>query len=123
MSGCLQWLGECFFTFLLLIWQVAQFFATKNVKHNFFLNLCFRTNYISIHIDSTKFVNFSHILNLFNLNKLFFCQMPEMNTAAESEEGKKFGEMKTFMLQNAGLITGYLIMLLLAIYAGSIDFE
>ncbi|XP_059170868.1 metal cation symporter ZIP14-like [Physella acuta] len=49
--------------------------------------------------------------------------MPEMNTAAESEEGKKFGEMKTFMLQNAGLITGYLIMLILAIYGGSIEFE
>ncbi|XP_005111604.1 metal cation symporter ZIP8 [Aplysia californica] len=49
--------------------------------------------------------------------------MPEMNTAAESVEGRQFGPMKTFILQNLGLLTGYAIMLLMALYAGEISFE
>lgn len=49
--------------------------------------------------------------------------MPEMNTAAESEEGKQFGEVKTFLLQNCGLLMGYAIMLIFALYAGNISFE
>ncbi|CAG5120647.1 unnamed protein product [Candidula unifasciata] len=48
--------------------------------------------------------------------------MPEMNTAAESKEGKQFGEMKTFLLQNCGLATGYSIMLIFALYGGNISF-
>lgn len=48
--------------------------------------------------------------------------MPEMNTAAESPEGRQFGEVKTFLLQNVGLLTGYGIMLIMALYGGNIDF-
>lgn len=60
-----------------------------------------------------------------NLQDLLFLsfQMPEMNTAAESEEGKQFGEVKTFLLQNCGLLMGYAIMLIFALYAGNISFE
>ncbi|CAL1535971.1 unnamed protein product [Lymnaea stagnalis] len=48
--------------------------------------------------------------------------MPEMNTAAESPEGRQFGQVKTFLLQNVGLLTGYGIMLVMALYGGNIDF-
>ncbi|KAH9518798.1 hypothetical protein Btru_006301 [Bulinus truncatus] len=48
--------------------------------------------------------------------------MPEMNTAAESPEGKQFGEFNTFILQNFGILTGYGIMLVMALYSGNISF-
>ena len=46
-----------------------------------------------------------------------------MNSSAESDDGKQFGEMKTFLLQNAGLLVGFGIMLLLAVYGGDIKFS
>ncbi|XP_013065775.1 metal cation symporter ZIP14-like [Biomphalaria glabrata] len=49
--------------------------------------------------------------------------MPEMNTAAETPEGKQFGEVRTFLLQNVGVLTGYGIMLIMALYGGNINFE
>ncbi|RUS69617.1 hypothetical protein EGW08_022621, partial [Elysia chlorotica] len=49
--------------------------------------------------------------------------MPEMNAAAESPEGKAFGEAKMFILQNVGLLAGFTIMLIMALYGGNIDFS
>ncbi|CAG5133672.1 unnamed protein product [Candidula unifasciata] len=49
--------------------------------------------------------------------------MPEMNTAAESDEGKAFGQKKTFLLQNLGLLTGYGVMLIFAYFGDGINFE
>ncbi|ESO95508.1 hypothetical protein LOTGIDRAFT_160668 [Lottia gigantea] len=49
--------------------------------------------------------------------------MPEMNAAAESEEAKKYGNIKIFLLQNCGLFTGFAIMLIMALYGGDISFE
>ena len=49
-------------------------------------------------------------------------QLPEMNSSAESADGKQFGEVKTFLVQNAGLLVGFGIMLLLAVYGGEINF-
>ncbi|XP_076471660.1 metal cation symporter ZIP8-like [Babylonia areolata] len=48
--------------------------------------------------------------------------MPEMNSASESEEGRKFGVAKTFLVQNLGLISGYSIILLLSLYGDVFDF-
>ena len=45
-----------------------------------------------------------------------------MNSSAESADGKQFGEVKTFLVQNAGLLVGFGIMLLLAVYGGEINF-
>ncbi|KAK7479811.1 hypothetical protein BaRGS_00028991 [Batillaria attramentaria] len=49
--------------------------------------------------------------------------MPEMNSAAESEDGQRLGAKKTFLLQNCGLLTGYSIILLIAVFGGQINFE
>ncbi|KAK6191111.1 hypothetical protein SNE40_002855 [Patella caerulea] len=49
--------------------------------------------------------------------------MPEMNSAAESVEAKRFGIFQIFLLQNAGLLSGFSIMLIMAIYGGDISFE
>lgn len=48
--------------------------------------------------------------------------LPEMNSAAETEAGREFGEKKTFLLQNLGLLVGYGIILLLVVYGGQIRF-
>ena len=53
----------------------------------------------------------------------FYFQMPEMNTAAESPEGKAFGKTRMFLLQNFGLLSGFTIMLIMALYGGNIDFS
>ena len=50
-------------------------------------------------------------------------QMPELNSAADSKDGKRFGMVKTFLLQNLGLITGYTIILFMARYGSTITFE
>ncbi|XP_060583222.1 metal cation symporter ZIP14-like [Ruditapes philippinarum] len=48
--------------------------------------------------------------------------MPEMNTAGESEENKKLiGEGQIFLLQNLGLITGFAIMFIMAVYGGDLE--
>ncbi|XP_070200088.1 metal cation symporter ZIP14-like [Littorina saxatilis] len=49
--------------------------------------------------------------------------MPEMNSAADSEEGKRLGMMRTFLIQNVGLILGYTVILLMARFGGDISFE
>lgn len=50
--------------------------------------------------------------------------MPEMNSCAESEENKKqMGEKFIYLLQNLGLLTGFVIMLLMAIYGDKINLE
>ncbi|GFS01612.1 zinc transporter ZIP14 [Elysia marginata] len=49
--------------------------------------------------------------------------MPEMNLAAESAEGKAFGTTRLFLLQNVGLLAGFTIMLIMALYGGNIDFS
>lgn len=50
--------------------------------------------------------------------------MPEMNSCAESEDNKKqIGEKFIYLLQNLGLLTGFGIMLLMAVYGGNISFE
>lgn len=53
---------------------------------------------------------------------LWVLQMPEMNTAGESEENKKqIGEGMIFFLQNLGLITGFVIMFVMAVYGGDLE--
>lgn len=47
--------------------------------------------------------------------------LPEMNSVAESEVCQEFGEVKTFLLQNVGLILGYSIILIIAIYGSEIN--
>ena len=50
--------------------------------------------------------------------------MPEMNSCAESEENKKqMGEKFIYLLQNLGLLTGFGIMLLMAVYGDKINLE
>lgn len=50
--------------------------------------------------------------------------MPEMNSCAESEENKKqIGEKFIYFLQNLGLLTGFGIMLLMAVYGDKINLE
>ncbi|KAK7098276.1 metal cation symporter ZIP14-like isoform X2 [Littorina saxatilis] len=49
--------------------------------------------------------------------------LPEMNSAAETEACKEFGEINTFILQNIGLLVGFGIILVLAVYGGDISFE
>lgn len=49
--------------------------------------------------------------------------MPEMNLAAEAPEGKAFGTTRLFLLQNLGLLAGFSIMLVMALYGGNIDFS
>ncbi|KAL8584836.1 hypothetical protein ACOMHN_037541 [Nucella lapillus] len=49
--------------------------------------------------------------------------MPEMNSAAESKEGKQFGVGRTFVVQNVGLVTGYSIILLMTLYGDVFSFE
>ena len=53
----------------------------------------------------------------------FFCQLPEVNHAGEEESLVSGTMWKVFLLQNAGLLTGFGIMLFLAVYAEKIDFE
>ena len=55
---------------------------------------------------------------------IFYFQMPEMNSCAESEENKKqMGEKFIYLLQNLGLLTGFGIMLLMAVYGDKINLE
>ncbi|XP_052065833.1 metal cation symporter ZIP14-like [Mytilus californianus] len=50
--------------------------------------------------------------------------MPEMNSAAESEENKKnIGSFQIFILQNVGLVLGFTVILIMSIYGGEINFE
>lgn len=50
--------------------------------------------------------------------------MPEMNSAAECEEKiRTIGIFRIFILQNLGLICGFGILLLMAVYGGEIRFE
>ncbi|KAL8618925.1 hypothetical protein ACOMHN_020344 [Nucella lapillus] len=49
--------------------------------------------------------------------------LPEMNSAAESPDGKELGEVKTFLIQNLGLLTGFGIILVLVAFGEYINFE
>lgn len=63
-------------------------------------------------------------INRFIRTKTMFCvsQFPEMNEVSREEEqagGSSF--LLTFAIQNAGLLTGFSIMLLLTTYSGQIQ--
>ena len=47
--------------------------------------------------------------------------MPEMNSAGESEDNKVIGGTWVFFLQNAGLIVGLGLMLIMAVYGGNLE--
>ncbi|XP_046552426.1 metal cation symporter ZIP14-like [Haliotis rubra] len=47
--------------------------------------------------------------------------MPEMNSASEGEGSRRYGTSKIFILQNVGLMTGFGIMVILAIYGSKIS--
>lgn len=48
--------------------------------------------------------------------------MPEMNTAGETEENRKLiGDTMIFLLQNIGLLTGFAVMVIMAIYGGDLE--
>ncbi|XP_013379013.1 zinc transporter ZIP14 isoform X2 [Lingula anatina] len=49
--------------------------------------------------------------------------MPEVNHATEDEQNVGQGKTKIFIIQNLGLLTGFGVMLLLALYGGNINFE
>ena len=49
-------------------------------------------------------------------------QMPAMNIAADSKEANKFGVLNTFIIQNLGLVSGFVLMLLMKLYSGNIKF-
>ena len=47
-----------------------------------------------------------------------------MNIAAESEENQKnIGSVRLFLIQNVGLLTGFCVILIMAVYGGDINFE
>lgn len=51
-----------------------------------------------------------------------FDQFPEMNEVSrEEEEAGGSASLVTFAIQNAGLLTGFSIMLLLTVYSGQIQ--
>lgn len=62
------------------------------------------------------------LVNAFEMGRaLTPSQFPEMNEVSrEEEEGGGSGSLLTFAIQNAGLLTGFAIMLLLTMYAGQI---
>ncbi|XP_055518329.1 metal cation symporter ZIP14 [Leucoraja erinacea] len=47
---------------------------------------------------------------------------PEMNEVSKDEDGQESTSLVVFAIQNAGLLTGFAIMLLLTMYSGSIQF-
>jgi hypothetical protein len=50
-------------------------------------------------------------------------QLPEVNHASEEEIKLTGHTWRVFFLQNAGLLTGYGIMLILAIFNSQINFD
>ncbi|XP_042200509.1 metal cation symporter ZIP14 [Callorhinchus milii] len=46
---------------------------------------------------------------------------PEMNEVSKDEDGEESQSLMVFALQNAGLLTGFIIMLLLTMYSGAIQ--
>uniref|UniRef100_A0A4W3I2H0 Metal cation symporter ZIP14 n=1 Tax=Callorhinchus milii TaxID=7868 RepID=A0A4W3I2H0_CALMI len=48
-------------------------------------------------------------------------QFPEMNEVSKDEDGEESQSLMVFALQNAGLLTGFIIMLLLTMYSGAIQ--
>ncbi|XP_033751567.1 zinc transporter ZIP14-like [Pecten maximus] len=50
--------------------------------------------------------------------------MPEMNSEAENKENKRIiGTARIFLLQNVGMILGFVIILLMTLYGSEINFE
>ena len=49
-------------------------------------------------------------------------QLPEVNKASEDEEHQHLGVFRIYLIQNAGMLTGFGIMLLMALYGGEIKF-
>ena len=60
--------------------------------------------------------------SLYHIDCNRYCklQLPEMSSSAESEE---FGKVRTFILQNVGLLSGFGIIFLLAVFGREISFE
>ncbi|KAH3888176.1 hypothetical protein DPMN_012205 [Dreissena polymorpha] len=47
--------------------------------------------------------------------------MPEMNAATEVEDNKNMNHFAIYILQNLGLLTGFALMVIMAIYGGSLE--
>ena len=56
-----------------------------------------------------------------NIVKICSFQLPELNREAQEMVKVKGGAMKVFLIQNAGLLFGYGLMLFLAIFTGKIE--
>ncbi len=54
---------------------------------------------------------------------MFVLQFPEVNHAADEEEKESGRVWSIFLLQNAGLLSGYGIMILMAYYGKYITLE
>lgn len=67
------------------------------------------------------------MLLIWSFFSVFLCpclQFPEMNEVSrEEEEAGGSGSLLTFAIQNAGLLTGFAIMLVLTIYSGQMQLE
>lgn len=47
--------------------------------------------------------------------------MPEMNDAGEVEENQNLSAKLILFLQNIGMLTGFTLMLLMAVYGGNLE--
>lgn len=81
-----------------------------------------KTRYI-ISVFLIKLIQmYSYDYHMYFKQILLCVQMPAMCLAGELEENKKqIGTVYIFILQNLGILTGFGIMLVLAIYGGHIE--
>lgn len=79
-------------------------------------NIYFTTN-------PNKFINQVLINSVCHF--FFFLKLPEMNSAAKDEDRKssKLCNWRVFFLQNSGILIGYGLLLLMAVYGEQINFE
>lgn len=60
----------------------------------------------------------------FNPRQSISLQMPEMSAASELKENKELiGTGSIFLLQNLGILTGFGVILVLAVFGGHIEAE
>ena len=86
----------------------------KNIRTSPTLTNCKHSRPLPYYYQRKKFSKYA----------IIYLQMPEMNSCAESEENRNaIGEKFIYFLQNLGLLTGFGIMLLMAVYGGNINFE